>query len=111
MNGFLTMTHNELVIGWEEARARFNEARANKIEADRIYLAAANQLNTFERLIKKVDRQKASEQRKVTKALQLTCASEARVVRAERGGPAGADQGAASQAVGHPRLGAVRARS
>ena len=51
------MTRNELESQWREAKECFDEALAQKVEVDRIYVAAANRLNTLERLVKKVEKQ------------------------------------------------------
>ena len=56
-------TRDELESEWLKAQENFNEVRAQKIEIDRLYVAAANHLNTVERLMKKVERQKAFSKR------------------------------------------------
>jgi hypothetical protein len=58
-----TMTRDELEIEWRKANESFFEARAQKVETDRLYVAAANQLNTLERMMKKVERQAAFSKR------------------------------------------------
>jgi hypothetical protein len=58
-----TMTRDELEGEWRKANEYFYEVRAQKIETDRLYVAAANQLNTLERLMKKVERQEAFSKR------------------------------------------------
>ena len=58
-----TMTRDELESEWRKAKECFYEARAQKIETDRLYVVAANQLNTLERLMKKVERQAAFSKR------------------------------------------------
>jgi hypothetical protein len=58
-----TMTRDELESEWRKANEYFYEARAQKVETDRLYVAAANQLNILERLMKKVERQEAFSKR------------------------------------------------
>ena len=58
-----TMTRDELEGEWRKANEYFYEMRAQKVETDRLYVAAANQLNTLERLMKKVERQEAFSKR------------------------------------------------
>jgi hypothetical protein len=58
-----TMSRDELESEWHKAQEYFYEVRAQKIETDRLYIAAANQLNTVERLMKKVERQEAFSKR------------------------------------------------
>jgi hypothetical protein len=70
VNDFPDMTRNDLEREWQEAKERFDQALANKIEVDQIYVAAANELNTLERLVKKVEQQKAVAKRKATKSLR-----------------------------------------
>jgi hypothetical protein len=57
------LSHEELQVEWRKANEYFFEVRAQKVETDRLYVAAANQLNTLERQLKKVERQAAFSKR------------------------------------------------
>lgn len=65
---FPIMTRDELENEWKEAKERFAQALASKTEADEVYLAAATQLNTIERLLKKVEQQRAGTIRRAAKS-------------------------------------------
>ena len=54
---------------WRTARKSFDEARARKMEVDRLYLAAATRLNTLDRMVKKVEQRLALERRAAAKSL------------------------------------------
>ena len=54
-----TLSRDELEVEWRKANEYFFEVRAQKVETDRLYVAAANQLNTLERQLKKMERQAA----------------------------------------------------
>jgi hypothetical protein len=58
-----TMSRDELEVEWRKANEYFFEVRAQKVETDRLYVAAANQLNTLERQLKKIERQAAFSKR------------------------------------------------
>jgi hypothetical protein len=61
--GVPTVSRDELASEWRKAKEYFYEARAKKIETDHLYVAAANRLNTLERLVKKAERQAAFSKR------------------------------------------------
>ncbi len=63
------MTQSELDSEWRTAKASFEQALAQKTETDRIYVAAANRLNTLERVIKKVEQRAAVDRRAAAKFL------------------------------------------
>ncbi|HEX8230765.1 MAG TPA: hypothetical protein VF826_15825 [Chloroflexia bacterium] len=66
------MTRDELASEWRKARVSFDQALAEKTEADRIYLAAAVRLNTLDRLVKQVEQRAAVAKRAAAKALTQT---------------------------------------
>ena len=51
------ITRDELESDWRKARECFEQALAQKIETNRLYVAAATKLNTIERLVKRVKKQ------------------------------------------------------
>jgi hypothetical protein len=53
---FPSVSRDELEDQWREAKAIYERAQAQKTEIDRIYLAAANELNRLERLMNKAKR-------------------------------------------------------
>ncbi|MEO8288810.1 MAG: hypothetical protein ABI670_20520 [Chloroflexota bacterium] len=53
---------------WRRALERYNTALARKTEVDRIYVAAATQLNTIERLVKKVEKRQELARREQARA-------------------------------------------
>ncbi len=63
------MTRDELESEWIKAKECFDQALAQKTEADRIYIAAATQLNTLDRLVKKVEQRAAGVRRQAAKSL------------------------------------------
>jgi hypothetical protein len=63
------LTRNELESEWSKAKELFDEALAQKTEADRIYIAAANRLNLVERMVKKVEQRAVVAKRAAAKAL------------------------------------------
>ena len=66
------MTSDELSREWHEAKDSFDRALAQKIETDRIYVAAATRLNTLDRQVKKVEQRSAVERRAAGKFLLRT---------------------------------------
>jgi hypothetical protein len=56
---FPNMTRNELESESRDAKECFDQALVQKIETDRIYVAAATRLNTVDRLMKKVEQRVA----------------------------------------------------
>jgi hypothetical protein len=66
---FPDMTRDELESEWDKTKECFDQALVQKIETDRIYVAAANKLNILERLVKKVDQRAALERRAAAKSL------------------------------------------
>ena len=70
--GAHNMTRDELASEWRKARVSFDQALAEKTEADRIYLAAAVRLNTLDRLVKQVEQRAAVAKRAAAKALAQT---------------------------------------
>jgi predicted ribosome quality control (RQC) complex YloA/Tae2 family protein len=67
---FTDMTRNELESEWDKTKECFDQALVQKIETDRIYVAAANKLNILERLVKKVDQRAAVASRSAAKYLR-----------------------------------------
>lgn len=53
---FPSMSRDELDVQWREALDAYEQARAQKTEIDRVYMAAANELNRLERLMNKMKR-------------------------------------------------------
>ena len=66
---FPDMTTDELESEWLVAKGCFDRARAQKIETDRLYLAAATRLNTLDRLVKKAEQRAALDRRAAAKSL------------------------------------------
>ncbi len=66
------MTPDELESEWRKAKERFDQALAQKIETDRIYVAAATGLNTLDRLVKKTEHRAAAARREAAKSLFRT---------------------------------------
>jgi len=69
---FPVMTRDELETEQCEAREYFDRALIQKIETDRIYVAAATKLNTLDRLVRKVEQRAAVDRRAAAKALLRT---------------------------------------
>jgi hypothetical protein len=65
---FPAMTRDELETKQCEAREYFDRALLQKIETDRIYVAAATRLNTLDRLVRKVQQRAAVDRRAAAKA-------------------------------------------
>lgn len=70
LKDFPTMTRAELDQHWLEAKERFDQALAVKLEADRDYQAAANELNALERLVKKMDKRNMLAQREAIRLMR-----------------------------------------
>ena len=51
------MSRDELESEWRKAKECFDKALAQKAEVDKLYVAAATQLNMLERLVKRVEKQ------------------------------------------------------
>jgi hypothetical protein len=69
---FPDMNRDELDIEWRKAKVSFDQALAQKTETDSIYIAAANRLNTFDRVVKKVEQRAAANRREAAKSLLRT---------------------------------------
>ena len=67
-----TVTRDELASDWRNAKECFDQALAQKTEADRVYVAAATRLNTIERQVKKLEKQDAHALREAAKSLRGT---------------------------------------
>lgn len=63
-------SRDELESEWHQARERFDQALVQKTETDRIYMAAANRLNSLERLIQKLERREATAKRDANRLLR-----------------------------------------
>ena len=63
------MPPEELESEWLKAKADFDQARLQKQESDRAYVAAANRLNMLDRLAKKVEQRAALDRRAAAKFL------------------------------------------
>jgi hypothetical protein len=70
-----TMTREELESAWHKAMEYFEQTRAQKVEVDHVYLAAANELNAIERLVHKLDHRAAMARREAEKALRAASTS------------------------------------
>ena len=69
---FSDMTTAELESEWRATKVCFDQALAQKIETDRIYVAAATRLNTLDRLMKKVVQRTAATRREDARVLFRT---------------------------------------
>ncbi len=69
---FLDISYDELLVEWNTAKKRFDQALVQKTETDRIFVAAANKLNTLERLVKKVERRALVARRSAARSLLRT---------------------------------------
>lgn len=69
---FPDITYDELIVEWNMAKKRFDQALVQKTETDRIFVAAATRLNALERLVKKVERRAVVDKRSAAKALLRT---------------------------------------
>jgi hypothetical protein len=69
---FPDMSSAELDRRYREAEESFVQARAQKTEADRIYVAAATRLNTLDRMVKKEAQREVVNRRAAAKALLRT---------------------------------------
>jgi hypothetical protein len=69
---FLDITYDELLVEWNTAKKSFDQVLIQKTETDRIFVAAANKLNTLERVIKKVERRAVVARRSEAKSLLRT---------------------------------------
>lgn len=66
------ITYDELMVEWSSAKRGFDHALIQKTETDRIFVAAANKLNTLERVVKKVERRAVVARRSAAKSLLRT---------------------------------------
>ena len=76
---FPDMTRDQLESERRTLQACLDQALAQKIEADRIYVAAATKLNTLERAIKKIEQHEAAARREYARSLAHTAQVAARV--------------------------------
>jgi hypothetical protein len=53
------MTRDELESQWREAVQTYEQILAQKVEVDRVYTAAANELNRLERMMNKAKKRAA----------------------------------------------------
>lgn len=67
---FSSMSRAEFDARWREVKSAFDQALTIKIETDRLYQAKANELNTLERLLKKMEKRAASTQREAARMLR-----------------------------------------
>lgn len=65
-------TRGELESEWRKAKECFDQALARKTETDLLYVAAATQLNTIERLVKKMEHQATLAKREANRSIQRT---------------------------------------
>jgi hypothetical protein len=72
---FPTMTRDELESAWRKAIEYFEQARAQKNEVDRVYIAAANELNAIERMVRKLDQRAAVARHHAEKAQRVASTS------------------------------------
>ena len=69
---FPDMMPDELESEWRKAKECFDQALVQKIETDRIYLAAATRLNTLDRVVKRVEQRAIFARREAAKDLVRT---------------------------------------
>jgi hypothetical protein len=72
---FPDMTPDELESEWRKAKECFDQALVQKIETDRIYLAAATRLNTLDRVVKKVEQRAIFAEREAAKHIFQTASA------------------------------------
>ena len=60
---FPSVSRDELDVQWRESLDTYEQARTQKAEVDRVYMAAANELNRLERLMNKMKRRDMFAQR------------------------------------------------
>ena len=67
---FPTMSRDEVEIEWRKAKECFDQVLVQKTKTDLVYVAAATQLNTIERLMKKMAQRKAIAEREAARSLR-----------------------------------------
>jgi hypothetical protein len=72
---FPTMTREELEHAWRQASEYFQQARTQKMAVDRVYQAAAIELNAIERLIQKMEQRDAVARRTAERASRTSTPS------------------------------------